>query len=60
MFDAVNEAEKKSSLAIHNDCCIHCAQCLDSFPTEAMQMDQRFEIAAFDRHDLNMGWELEF
>jgi len=21
------------------------------------QMDQRFEIAAFDRHDLKMAWE---
>ncbi|MGB9006466.1 MAG: 4Fe-4S dicluster domain-containing protein [Candidatus Aminicenantales bacterium] len=37
--------------------CIHCAQCVDSCPTDAMQMDQRFEIAAFDRHDLKMAWE---
>ena len=40
-----------------NDRCIHCAQCVDSCPTDAMQMDQKFEIAAFDRHDLKMAWE---
>ncbi|MGB9006060.1 MAG: 4Fe-4S binding protein [Candidatus Aminicenantales bacterium] len=54
---SINEAEKKFKLAIHNDRCIHCAQCVDSCPTDAMQMDQRFEIAAFDRHDLKMAWE---
>ena len=54
---SVNEAEKKFKMVIHNDRCIHCAQCVDSCPTDAMQMDQRFEIAAFDRHDLKMGWE---
>jgi formate hydrogenlyase subunit 6/NADH:ubiquinone oxidoreductase subunit I len=56
-ISSVNEAEKTFKLAIHNDRCIHCAQCVDSCPTDAMQMDQRFEIAAFDRHDLKMAWE---
>jgi ferredoxin len=32
-------------------------QCVDSCPTDAMLMDQKFEIAAFDRHDLKMAWE---
>jgi len=54
---SVNEVEKTFKMVIHNDRCIHCAQCVDSCPTDAMQMDQRFEIAAFDRHDLKMAWE---
>jgi formate hydrogenlyase subunit 6 len=56
-ISSVNEAEKTFKMVIHNDRCIHCAQCVDSCPTDAMQMDQRFEIAAFDRHDLKMNWE---
>jgi formate hydrogenlyase subunit 6/NADH:ubiquinone oxidoreductase subunit I len=54
---SVNEAEKRFSLMIHNDRCIHCAQCVDSCPTDAMQMDTRFEISDYDRHNLKMDWE---
>ncbi len=47
-------------MTIHNDRCIHCAQCVDSCPTtpvKAMEMDTLHEIAAFDRHDLKKSWE---
>jgi formate hydrogenlyase subunit 6/NADH:ubiquinone oxidoreductase subunit I len=57
---SVNEAEKRFKMIIHNDRCIHCAQCVDSCPTtpkKAMDMDDKFEIAAFDRHDLKAEWE---
>jgi formate hydrogenlyase subunit 6/NADH:ubiquinone oxidoreductase subunit I len=46
-------------LVIHNDRCVHCAQCVDSCPTapiKAMEMDNLHEIAAFNRHDLKMEW----
>jgi formate hydrogenlyase subunit 6/NADH:ubiquinone oxidoreductase subunit I len=56
---ALSEVEKKFRMVIHNDRCIHCAQCVDSCPTtpKAMDMDQRFEIADFDRHNLKMSWD---
>ncbi len=57
---SVNEAEKRFKMVIHNDRCIHCAQCVDSCPTtpvKAMDMDDKFEIAAFDRHALKAEWE---
>lgn len=54
---SVNEAEKRFKMIIHNDRCIHCAQCVDSCPTDAMQMDTRFEISDYDRHNLKMEWE---
>jgi formate hydrogenlyase subunit 6/NADH:ubiquinone oxidoreductase subunit I len=55
---SVNEAEKRFKMVIHNDRCIHCAQCVDSCPTtpKAMQMDSLFEIAADDRHKLKKDW----
>jgi formate hydrogenlyase subunit 6/NADH:ubiquinone oxidoreductase subunit I len=55
---SVSEAEKKFKMVIHNDRCLHCAQCVDSCPTspKAMEMDHLFEIAAFDRHDLKREW----
>ena len=45
-------------MVIHNDRCVHCAQCVDSCPTtpKAMDIDSLFEIAAFDRHDLKKDW----
>lgn len=59
-ISSVNEAEKRFKMIIHNDRCIHCAQCVDSCPTtpkKAMDMDNLFEIAAFDRHALKAEWE---
>ena len=55
---AVNEAEKRFRMVIHNDRCIHCAQCVESCPTspKAMDIDSLFEIAGFDRHDLKKEW----
>ena len=55
----VNEAEKRFRMVIHNDRCVHCAQCVDSCPTspKAMQMDALFEIADYDRHNLKKAWE---
>ena len=56
---SVSDVEKKFKMVIHNDRCIHCAQCVDSCPTtpkKAMDMDAEFEIAAFDRHDLKASW----
>jgi formate hydrogenlyase subunit 6/NADH:ubiquinone oxidoreductase subunit I len=55
---SVNEVEKKFKMIIHNDRCIHCAQCVDSCPTtpKAMDIDSLFEIADFDRHNLKKEW----
>jgi NAD(P)H-quinone oxidoreductase subunit I len=54
----VNPAEKRFRMVIHNDRCIHCAQCVDSCPTapKAMQMDSLFEIATDSRHKLKAEW----
>jgi NAD(P)H-quinone oxidoreductase subunit I len=54
----VNPAEKRFRMVIHNDRCIHCAQCVDSCPTapKAMRMDNLFEIATDDRHKLKAEW----
>ena len=54
----VNPAEKRFRMVIHNDRCIHCAQCVDSCPTtpKAMRMDSLFEIATDDRHKLKAEW----
>jgi formate hydrogenlyase subunit 6/NADH:ubiquinone oxidoreductase subunit I len=54
----VNPAEKRFRMVIHNDRCIHCAQCVDSCPTtpKAMQMDSLFEIATDDRRKLKQDW----
>ncbi len=55
---SVNEAEKRFKMVIHNDRCIHCAQCVDSCPTvpTAMQIDSLYEIATDDRHKLKRDW----
>lgn len=55
---SVNEAEKRFRMVIHNDRCIHCAQCVDSCPTspKAMQMDILFEIADDSRHKMKLEW----
>ncbi|HEK85516.1 MAG: 4Fe-4S dicluster domain-containing protein [Candidatus Saccharicenans sp.] len=54
---SLSEAEKKFRMIIHNDRCVHCAQCVDSCPTGAMLIDTRFEIADYDRHNLKMQWD---
>ncbi len=59
VITAVGEpAEKRFRLEIHNDRCIHCAQCVDVCPTtpKAMQIDSLFEIATDDRHKLKKDW----
>jgi formate hydrogenlyase subunit 6/NADH:ubiquinone oxidoreductase subunit I len=57
-ISSVNEAEKRFKMIIHNDRCIHCAQCVDSCPTapKAMLMDGLFELADDDRHKLKKDW----
>ena len=54
----VDPAAKRFKMVIHNDRCIHCAQCVDSCPTnpKAMQMDHLHEIATDDRHKLKAEW----
>jgi len=54
----VDEAEKRFRMTIHNDRCVHCAQCVDSCPTtpKAMQIDALFETADDDRHKLKKQW----
>ena len=56
----INKEEKRFLMVIHNDRCIHCAQCVDSCPTtpvKSMEMDHLYELADFDRHNLKMQWE---
>jgi NAD(P)H-quinone oxidoreductase subunit I len=57
-ISSVDEAEKRFKMIIHNDRCIHCAQCVDSCPTipKAMRMDSLFEIADDDRHKFKKDW----
>jgi formate hydrogenlyase subunit 6/NADH:ubiquinone oxidoreductase subunit I len=54
----VDPAEKRFKMVIHNDRCIHCAQCVDSCPTapKAMKMDSLYEIATDSRHKLKAEW----
>ena len=54
----VDEAAKQFRMVIHNDRCIHCAQCVDSCPTtpKAMAIDQCYELADFSRHNLKKDW----
>jgi len=55
---AVNEAEKRFRMVIHNDRCVHCAQCVDSCPTTpaAMRMDSLYEIADDSRLKMKREW----
>jgi formate hydrogenlyase subunit 6/NADH:ubiquinone oxidoreductase subunit I len=55
---AVNEAEKRFRMVIHNDRCVHCAQCVDSCPTTpaAMHMDNLYEIADDSRLKMKKEW----
>ncbi len=55
---SVNEAEKRFRMVIHNDRCIHCAQCVDSCPTtpKAMHIDSLHEIADDSRHKMKKEW----
>jgi formate hydrogenlyase subunit 6/NADH:ubiquinone oxidoreductase subunit I len=54
----VDAAEKRFKMVIHNDRCIHCAQCVDSCPTtpKAMKIDSLFEIATDSRLKLKTEW----
>ena len=55
----LSDTEKKFKMIIHNDRCIHCAQCVDSCPVspiKAMDIDERYELADFDRHNLKREW----
>ncbi len=38
----VSETEKKFKMILHNDRCIHCAQCVDSCPTKTYRDERRF------------------
>ncbi|OGD20879.1 MAG: hypothetical protein A2Y70_04715 [Candidatus Aminicenantes bacterium RBG_13_64_14] len=57
-ISSVNEVEKRFKMVIHNDRCIHCAQCVDSCPTtpKAMQIDSLYEVADDDRHKMKKDW----
>lgn len=54
----VDPAAKRFRMVIHNDRCIHCAQCLDSCPTspKAMRMDSLYEIADDSRLKMKREW----
>lgn len=58
-ISTLSDADKKFRMIIHNDRCIHCAQCVDSCPTtpKAMDIDQLFEISVFSRWDLKKEWD---
>ncbi|MCX6558206.1 MAG: 4Fe-4S binding protein [Candidatus Aminicenantes bacterium] len=44
-------------MILHNDRCIHCAQCVDSCPTKAYHMNGEFELAVLDRHQLKIEYK---
>ena len=52
----ISETEKKFKMLLHNDRCIHCAQCADSCPKNAISMNMEFELAVFDRHKLKIEY----
>jgi ferredoxin len=43
-------------MIIHNDRCVHCAQCVESCPTDAIYLDAEYELAVFDRHRLKASY----
>ncbi len=52
----VSETEKKFKMLLHNDRCIHCAQCADSCPRNAITLNTEFELAVYDRHKLKIEY----
>lgn len=57
-ISVIDEASKRFRMVIHNDRCIHCAQCVDSCPTtpKAMQIDSLHEIADDSRLKMKKDW----
>jgi formate hydrogenlyase subunit 6/NADH:ubiquinone oxidoreductase subunit I len=51
-ISTVSQEEKRFKMMIHNDRCVHCAQCVDSCSFDAMNMTMEFELATDDRNKL--------
>jgi len=55
--DAPDKPKKKFKMLLHNDRCIHCAQCVESCPTDTYIMNTEYEIAVFNRHRLKIEYK---
>jgi len=53
-IDIRKVAEKKFKAVLALDKCIYCGQCTDSCPREALEMTRDFELAQFDRKNLQV------
>ncbi|MBU0952312.1 MAG: 4Fe-4S dicluster domain-containing protein [Elusimicrobia bacterium] len=52
----VSETEKKFKMILHNDRCIHCAQCAEDCNKDSIKLNEEYELAAFDRNKLKIEY----
>lgn len=52
-FDKTSKKKKLNHYSIDFGVCIFCGNCVEYCPTNCLSMTEEYEMAAYDRHDLN-------
>jgi NAD(P)H-quinone oxidoreductase subunit I len=52
-FDKASKKKKLDSYSIDFGVCIFCGNCVEYCPTNCLSMTEEYELASFDRHELN-------
>jgi NAD(P)H-quinone oxidoreductase subunit I len=52
-FDKASKKKKLNSYSIDFGVCIFCGNCVEYCPTNCLSMTEEYELATFDRHELN-------
>ncbi|MEL6136806.1 MAG: NAD(P)H-quinone oxidoreductase subunit I [Cyanobacteria bacterium J06628_6] len=52
-FDKVSKKKKLNHYSIDFGVCIFCGNCVEYCPTNCLSMTEEYELAAYDRHNLN-------
>ncbi|MBE9076707.1 NAD(P)H-quinone oxidoreductase subunit I [Romeria aff. gracilis LEGE 07310] len=52
-FDKESKKKKLSHYSIDFGVCIFCGNCVEYCPTNCLSMTEEYELASYDRHDLN-------